>query len=103
MNSIDVVITLPDSFFPLAQCTGLEVGEPFGFMAKFDVGDSYCASEETLDMVHNLVNTPLEGCRYECINEESSRLCFNYAFPNSLIIPMFSLRVHNPLFPLSIL
>ena len=35
-------------------------------------------------MVHNLVNTPLEGCRYECVHEESSSLCFNYAVPNSL-------------------
>ena len=29
--------TQSDSSFPLAQCTGLEGGEPFGLIAKFDV------------------------------------------------------------------
>jgi len=46
----------PDSSFPLAQCMGFEVGDPFGLIAKFDVGHSYCALEDTLNVVHNLVN-----------------------------------------------
>ena len=28
-------------------------------------------------MVHNLVNTPLKGCRYECLHEESPHLGFH--------------------------
>ena len=60
------------------------MGEPFRLITKFDVDNSYCASEDTLDVVHNLVNTPLEGCHYECVHKESASLCFNYAFPNPL-------------------
>ena len=37
------------------------MGEPLGLIAKFDVGGSYYASEDTFDVVHNLVKTPLEG------------------------------------------
>ena len=60
------------------------MGEPFRLIAKFDVGDSYCASKDTLDVVHNLVNTPVGGCHCEYLHEESSSLCFSYAFPNPL-------------------
>jgi len=31
-DNIDVALTLPDSSFPLAQCTTLEVGEPFSLL-----------------------------------------------------------------------
>ena len=45
--------------------------------------------------MHNLVSTPLEGCRYECVHVESSSLCFNYAFSSPLdhchVSPMCSL------------
>ena len=49
----------PDLSFPLAQCLGLEVGDPFGF-TKFDVGVACCELEDVFDVVHNLVETPLE-------------------------------------------
>ena len=60
-DSTNVVLTLPDSSFPLAQCTGLEVGEPFRFDARFDVSDPCFKSEDILDEVYNLDKTLLEG------------------------------------------
>ena len=31
----------------------LEVGEPFGFVARLNGADLYCESEDTYDAVHN--------------------------------------------------
>ena len=39
-NNTDVVMSLPDSSFPLAQCTGLVAGEPFEEVVKFSVIDA---------------------------------------------------------------
>ena len=36
------------------------MGEPFVLVFKFDVGAMCCESEDTFDVVHNLVETPLE-------------------------------------------
>ena len=47
---------------PLAQCTGLEGGESFGYAANFGMTDALWGLEETLEMEHHLVYTPLEGC-----------------------------------------
>ena len=70
------------------------MGEPFRVVARFDVADACFKLEDTLAVEHNLVNTPLEGSRYECVHEESSSLCFNYAFPNPLdhthVFPVYS-------------
>jgi len=55
MDNTDDVLTVPDSSFPLAQCTGLEVGEPFWF----DVSDACYESKDTFDKVHNLDYTHL--------------------------------------------
>ena len=93
----------PNSSFPLAQCTGLEVGGPFGLIAKFDVGDSYCALEETLDVVHNLLNTPLGGVVMIVCMRSLLAFILIMLSPIPLIIPMFPLRVRNSLFPPSIL
>ena len=63
-------------------------------IAQFDVSDSYCALEDTLDAARNLDNNPVEGCHYEYVHEEPSSLGFNYAFPSpvdySHISPMCS-------------
>jgi len=40
---------------------GLEASEPFGFVARFDVVDACSELEDTLDKVHGLAETPLEG------------------------------------------
>ena len=75
---------------------GARVCEPFGFVARFSVVDVCFESEDTLDVLHNLVNTPLEGCCYEYFDEESSSLCFSYAFH-------VSATCSQPLFPPNIL
>ena len=56
----------------------------------FDVGDSFCALEHTLDVVHNLVNTPLEGCRYECVQRSLLAL---------VLIMFFNLFDHSRVSP----
>ena len=44
-DNSDIVISLHDSSFPLAQCTGLGEGDPFGFDARFDFADA-CLSHK---------------------------------------------------------
>jgi len=61
MDNTNVVLNLHDSSFSLAQCTGLKTGEPFRFITRFDVVDTCFESEDILDEVHDLVQTPLEG------------------------------------------
>ena len=39
-DNTEVILTLPDSSFSLAQCKEHEVGEPFGFVSKVDVIDA---------------------------------------------------------------
>ena len=62
-DSTDVVLSLVDSCLLLAQCMGFEEGEPFGYAARLSGISACLESEDTFDMAHNLVNTPLEGCR----------------------------------------
>jgi len=40
VDNIDVVLSLYDSSFPLAQCTGLEVGDPFGVVTRHSIVDA---------------------------------------------------------------
>ena len=54
------------------------------FIARFDVANACFELEDAFDEVHNLVNTPFDGCSYEYLHEESSSPCFIYAFPNPL-------------------
>ena len=62
-DNTDVVINLPDSSFPLAQCTWLEINKPFRVIARFNVVCACFKSKDTLDEVHDLVRTPLKGSR----------------------------------------
>ena len=71
--------------------------------SRFDVVNICFELEYTFDKVHNLVNTPLEGCRYEFVHEESSSLYFSYAFPNLLGVSSVSSTCSQLLFPPSIL
>jgi len=76
---------LHDLSFRLAQCIGLKAGEPCGFVARFDVVDSCFESEETLDVVHDLSRTPLEGLHNVFMHAESNSLSFdNFVHPNRL-------------------
>jgi len=99
-DNADVVLTLLDSTFPLAQCTGLDVGDSFVVDARFSVLNACCESENILDEMHDLNKTPLDESRDVLVHEEVSMIGFS---PILLIIPMFHLFVHYPLFPSSIL
>ena len=66
--------TQPNSFLSLAQCTEFEVGEPFRLVAKFDVDVAYWMSDDTNDVVHNLVEPPLEVSCDVFVQEDSSSL-----------------------------
>ena len=63
-----------DSSLPLTQSMGLEVGESFGLGASFGMNNALCGLEDTFDMDHNLVDTPLKGCRDVFVHEESPSL-----------------------------
>ena len=69
---------------PLAQCTGLEGGESFGYAANLGMDNALCGLEETLEREHHLVYTPLEGCQDLFVHEGSSSLTYDNVFPNSL-------------------
>ena len=60
------------------------MGEPFGFDARFDVSDACFKSEDILDEVHDLDETPLEGSRDVFMHEESPSLGCNNVLPNPL-------------------
>jgi len=78
------------------------VGEPFRLGASFGMNNALCGLEDTFNMKHNLVDTPLEGCRDVFMHEESPSLVKMFS-PVPLSIPMFLPFVHNLHFPLSIL
>jgi len=50
------------------------VGEPFRLVAKFDVDVAYWVSDDTNDVVHNLVEPPLEVSCDVFMQEDSSSL-----------------------------
>ena len=60
------------------------MGELFGLVAKFDVGAICCESKDAFDVMHNLVETPLEVSCDECVHEDSSIPNSNYVILNSL-------------------
>ena len=61
------------------------MGGHFGFVARLVGADLYCESRDTFGELHNLVETPLEGCCDVYVHEESSGLdCFNLPIDNSM-------------------
>jgi len=58
--------------------------EPFELVAKFDVGATYCESDNTYNVVHNLVETLLEGRCDVYVHKESSSLGGDNVLPNPL-------------------
>jgi len=62
----------------------LEGGEPCERLTRFSVVDACFESENTLEELHDLVSTPLEGCRYECVHKGSSSPGCNNFLPNPL-------------------
>ena len=75
---------LSDSSLSLTQCTGFEEGESFGLGAGFGMTNALCGLGDIVEEVHNLVYTPLEGCRDLFVHEGSSSLTYNNVFPNPL-------------------
>jgi len=63
---------------------GLEGGEPFGLVARFDINNAFRGLEDAFDMEHNLVDTPLEGCHDMFVHERSPSLVCDDVIPNSL-------------------
>jgi len=84
-----------DSSLLLTQCTGLEVGESFGLGVSFNMDNALCGLGDTIEEVHNLVDTPLEGYRDLFVRKGSSSLSYENVIPNLLEHPMFLLLVHN--------
>jgi len=84
-DNTDVVLSLHDSSFPLAQCMELEMGKPYRIVARFDVGDACFKSEDILDEVHDLDETPLEGSRDVFMHKDFPSPDFNnIVLPNPL-------------------
>ena len=85
MDNTKVVLTLHDSSFPLTQLTRLEVGGPFGGIARFSVVDACFKSKDVFHKVHDALETPLEGSRDVFMHEEPPSLGFdNIALRNPL-------------------
>jgi len=80
------------------------MSEAFGFIDRFTVVDACFESEDNLDEVHDLDETPLEGSCDVFIHEESSILDFSdIVLPNPLYHSMFPLSICYPLISLSIM
>jgi len=73
-----------DSSLPLTKSMGLEVGELFGLVARIGMNNACCGLEISFDEVHNLVDTPLEGCSDMFMHEKSPSLGSNHVVPNPL-------------------
>ena len=90
----------PDSSLPLAQCTGLKVGEPFGLVARFGMNNACYGLETPFEEARNLVDTPLEGCRDMFVHEGSPRLGCDDVIRNFLehsrVSPMYSQPSFSP-------
>jgi len=100
MDNTDVILILPGSSLPLAQWTGLEVGEPFGVIAGLKVIDVCFDSKDTVDEVYDLVKIPLEGFCDLFMHENFPSLGFNIILPNPLnhsyVFPMCSQSSSSP-------
>jgi len=62
----------------------LEVGEHFGLGASFGMKNALLGLEDTFDMEHNQVDTPLAGCRDGFMHEESPSLAYENVLPSPL-------------------
>jgi len=60
------------------------VGDTFLLDASFGMNNDLCGFEDTLDREHNLVDTPLEGCREVFVHEGSPSVTYDNVMPNPL-------------------
>jgi len=77
---------------------GVRGGEPFGYVARLSGVSECLESEDTFDMAHNLVGTPLKGCHDMFVHEECSSLGSNYVIPISLELSHVSFMCSQPSF-----
>jgi len=96
-DNTDVVLILHDSFLPLTQCRGIEVGKPFGY-ARFDEVNAGLELEGNFDEMHDLARTPLKGHHNVFVREESSSLGSNYIIPIPIEHSHASLMCSQPSF-----
>jgi len=73
----------PDSSLSLTQSMRLEVGEPFALVSSFGMSNALCGLEDTFNVEHNLIDTPLDGCRDVFLHEGSPSLAYDNVIPNS--------------------
>ena len=62
----------------------LEGGEHLGYATRFSRDNALCGFEDMLDREHNLVDTPLKGCRDLFVHEGSPSLTYENVIPSSL-------------------
>jgi len=76
------------------------VGEPSHLGVSFGMNNALCGLEDTFNMEHNLVDTPLEGCRDVFVDGGSPNLDSNYVRPNPLehshVSPLYSQPSFSP-------
>ena len=85
MDNVEVILSLRDSSFPLAQCTRLEVCGPFEGIARFSTVDACFKSEDIFGKMHDVLKTSLEGSCEVFMYEEPPSLDFdNIALRNPL-------------------
>jgi len=105
-DKTEVVLTLHDSSFPLAQCTGLADADPFGVVARSSAVDACFESDDTFDKVHDLVKTPLEGSRNVFVYKNIPSVVCNNVLPNPLdhsyVSPMCSQPSISPEYSLDV-
>jgi len=83
-DSINVILALPNSSLPLAQCIGFEVGEPFKYVARLSGANVCLELEGTFDRVHVLARTHLKVSCDVYVHEDSSSPGSNYVVPNPI-------------------
>ena len=85
MDNDDIILTLPNLFFPLAQCAELQVGQPFGVIARFNFSCMFLSRKGAFDMVQIRAMTTLEGLCNVFVHEEHASPGFNDSvLPNPL-------------------
>ena len=99
-DSTHVVLILHDSSLALAQCTGFERGEPFGYAMRLSGVSACLESKDTFDMVRNLVDTPLERSRDAFVHKESPSIACDNVLPNPLDHSHISTFCSQPLLSL---
>jgi len=77
---------------------GVPGGEPFGYDARLNRNSACLELEDAFDVVYNLVDTPLEGCRDMLMHEGPLSLGCDDVMPILLENSHVSLMCAQPLF-----